>query len=149
MYIINRIPHGKCSVRYLRTRCFCIRNLSRSLRSLFDFWYVNNSCVNTVRQHFPWSILYVLFLLYLRVKAQQYFVSLSYMFLDKKTVLKIWTNPGLNLRGIGPGSDYIKRSTDWAKSSPDGAVLLCGSSVQFALHTCAVVLKVRNAMNGI
>ena len=25
----------------------------------FDFWYVNNSCVNTVRQHFPWSILYV------------------------------------------------------------------------------------------
>ena len=27
----------------------------------FDFRYVNNSCVNTVRQHFPWSILYVLF----------------------------------------------------------------------------------------
>ena len=26
----------------------------------FDFWHVNNSCVNTVRQHFPWSILYVL-----------------------------------------------------------------------------------------
>ena len=25
----------------------------------FDFWYVNNSCVNTVRQHFPWSILYI------------------------------------------------------------------------------------------
>ena len=25
----------------------------------FDFWYVNNSCVNTVRPHFPWSILYV------------------------------------------------------------------------------------------
>ena len=25
----------------------------------FDFWYVNNSCVNTVRQNFPWSILYV------------------------------------------------------------------------------------------
>ena len=24
-----------------------------------DFWYVNNSCVNTVRQHFPWSILYI------------------------------------------------------------------------------------------
>ena len=30
----------------------------------FDFWYVNNSCVNTVRQHFPWSILYVLCLIY-------------------------------------------------------------------------------------
>ena len=26
----------------------------------FDFWYVNNSCVNTVRQHFPRSILYFL-----------------------------------------------------------------------------------------
>ena len=25
----------------------------------FDFWYVNNSCVNSVRQHFPWSILYM------------------------------------------------------------------------------------------
>ena len=25
----------------------------------FDFWYVNNSSVNTVRQHFPWSILYM------------------------------------------------------------------------------------------
>ena len=25
----------------------------------FDFWYVNNSYVNTVRQHFPWSILYI------------------------------------------------------------------------------------------
>ena len=27
MYIINTIPHGKCFVRYLCTRCFCIRNL--------------------------------------------------------------------------------------------------------------------------
>ena len=27
----------------------------------FNFWYVNNSCINTVRQHFPWSILYVTF----------------------------------------------------------------------------------------
>ena len=25
-----------------------------------DVWYVNNSCINTVRQHFPWSILYLL-----------------------------------------------------------------------------------------
>ena len=37
MYIINTIPHGKCFVRYLRTRCFCIRNLTRSLRSLLRF----------------------------------------------------------------------------------------------------------------
>ena len=26
--------------------------------------------------------------------------------------------------------DYIKRSIDWAKSKPDGGVLLCESSVQ-------------------
>ena len=25
----------------------------------FDFWYVNNLCVNAIRQHFPWSILYL------------------------------------------------------------------------------------------
>ena len=37
MYIINTIPHGKCFVRYLRTRCFCIRNLTPSLRSLIRF----------------------------------------------------------------------------------------------------------------
>ena len=30
----------------------------------FDFWYVNNSCVNTVRPHFPWSILYLLIIHY-------------------------------------------------------------------------------------
>ena len=38
----------------------------------------------------------MLSLLFLRVKVQQYFVSLSYMFLDLKTVLKIWLNPGYN-----------------------------------------------------
>ena len=26
----------------------------------FNFWYINNSCVNTIRPHFPWSVLYVL-----------------------------------------------------------------------------------------
>ena len=40
------------------------RFLVRLLRWLLDnsiplLWYVNNSCVNTLRQHFPWSILYV------------------------------------------------------------------------------------------
>ena len=37
VYIINTIPHGKCFVRYLRTRCLCIRNLTCSLRSLVRF----------------------------------------------------------------------------------------------------------------
>ena len=39
----------------------------------------------------------MLSLLYLIVKAQQYFVTLSCMFLDKKTVLEISLNPWLNL----------------------------------------------------
>ena len=47
--------------------------------------------MNCVELHFVLSILY------LRLKAQQYFASLSYMFLDKKTLLKIWLNLGLNL----------------------------------------------------
>ena len=41
----------------------------------------------------------------LEVKAKKYFVSSSNLFLDKKTLLKIWLNPGLNLttfRGTGP-----------------------------------------------
>ena len=39
------------------------------------------------------------------VKAQEYFVSLGYMFSDKKPLLKIWLYPELNLtifRGTGP-----------------------------------------------
>ena len=34
---------------------------------------------------------------YLVVKAQQYFVTSSCMFLDEKTALEIWLNPELNL----------------------------------------------------
>ena len=43
--------------------------------------------------------------LFFEVRAQRYFVSSSYIFLDKKTLLKIWRNPGLKLtifRGTGP-----------------------------------------------
>ena len=35
--------------------------------------------------------------LYLIVKAQQYFVTSSCIFLDEKTVLEVWLNPGFNL----------------------------------------------------
>ena len=44
-------------------------------------------------------------LLHLVVKAQQYFLTSSCTFLDKKMVLEVWLNPGLNLnifRGTGP-----------------------------------------------
>ena len=33
----------------------------------------------------------------LGVKTQKYFVSSSDKFVDEKTLLKIWLNPGLNL----------------------------------------------------
>ena len=48
--------------------------------------------------------------LYLRVKGTLYFVSSSFMFLDKKTLLEIWHNPGLNFtifRGTGPQAMII------------------------------------------
>ena len=35
--LTNTIPYGQCFLRYLRTRCFWIRNLTRSLRSFFRF----------------------------------------------------------------------------------------------------------------
>ena len=47
----------------------------------------------------------MLSLLYRLVKAQQYFVTSSCLFLDKKTLLEVWLNPGLNLTifpGTGP-----------------------------------------------
>ena len=46
--------------------------------------------MHRLEQHF------VLPLMCLRGKAQQYFVSLSCMFSDEKTVLEIWPNIGLN-----------------------------------------------------
>ena len=42
----------------------------------------------------------MLSLLYLRTKAQKYFVNLSYMFLDNKILLKIWLNLGLKLNPL-------------------------------------------------
>ena len=50
----------------------------------------------------------------LRVETQKYFVSLSNMFLDKKTWLKIWLNPGFNLtlfRETGPWPWKVIRKT--------------------------------------
>ena len=53
----------------------------------------------------------MLSLLFLRVKAQQYF-SLSCMSSDKKTLLKIWLNHGLKLtifKGTGPRRNKKER----------------------------------------
>ena len=53
----------------------------------------------------------MLLLLYLVVKTEQYIVTSSCRFLDEKTMLEIWLNPGLNLtifRGTGPGARFSK-----------------------------------------
>ena len=52
----------------------------------------------------------MLSLLYLGVKAKQYFVCSRCIFLDKKTLLKIWLNPGLSPgRGGGGGGGSLIR----------------------------------------
>ena len=61
----------------------------------------------------------MLSLLYLRVKAQQYFVSLSCLFLDRKIVLKMWLNLGLSLiifRGTGPWRLILKTGVEVQKN---------------------------------
>ena len=49
----------------------------------------------------------MLSLLFLIVKAQQYFETSNCMFLDEKTVLENWLNPGLNLTFF-PGTRPIR-----------------------------------------
>ena len=57
----------------------------------------------------------MLSLLYLGVKARQYFVNSSCMFLDKKTLLQIWLNPRFKLTFIrGTGPRYLSSiDKDW------------------------------------
>ena len=38
----------------------------------FVFWYANNSCINTIRTHFPWSNLYVSLNVYNGLQAEIY-----------------------------------------------------------------------------
>ena len=52
-------------------------------------------CIHLPMHYFGWH--FVISFLFFEVKAQQYFVSSSYMFWDRKTFLKIRLNPGLNL----------------------------------------------------
>ena len=61
----------------------------------------------------------MLLLLYLVVKAKQYFVTSSCIFLDEKTVLEIWLNPGLNLtifRGTRPRT-LLLSATTWSANA--------------------------------
>ena len=80
--------------RFLKGRSALIQD--RKFCSIFVFTLIPMHCLE---KHS------VLSLLNLEVKTQKYFVSSSDMFLDKKTLLKIWLNPGLNLtsfRGSEP-----------------------------------------------
>ena len=66
---------------------------------------------------------FVLSFLFFEGKAKQYFGSSSYMFLDKKTLLKIVLTPGLKLtifRGTGPRPHIIshKNATSFPGFSP-------------------------------
>ena len=81
----------------------------------------------------------LIWLPYLGAKAQQHFISLSYMFLGKKTLPKIWLNPGLNLtifRGTGPRClclsfyDVSARFKPYNITWPDGLM-----QVSFAIQT--------------
>ena len=47
-YETNKLQYGKCLVRYLRTRCFCIRNLTLPLRPLVRFLFMS-----TIRAQIP------------------------------------------------------------------------------------------------
>ena len=86
----------------------------------------------------------LIWLPYLGVKAKQHFISLSYMFLGKKTLLKIWLNPGLNLTifwGTGPRClcpsfyDVSARFKPYNIIWPDGLM-----QVSFAIHTLVLRL---------
>ena len=59
-YEINKLQHEKCFLRYLRPRCFCIRKLTRLLRSLVLLL----RCQQLARKYrgapLSWSSLYIL-----------------------------------------------------------------------------------------
>ena len=63
-FYINTIPHGKWFVQYLCT-CVCVSEISLVRWAHLFYWYVNSSCVNTIRAHFPRNIIYNLIQLYL------------------------------------------------------------------------------------
>ena len=109
MYIINPITHGKCfctvftHLLFLYQKSFGIL-LVRCVHS-FDFWYVNNLCVNIVRQHFPWSILYM------PLQCCKGFAFDSYNNLSKKARKRV--TPRMSVQG----ATSRKLRHPWAKKS--------------------------------
>ena len=58
-YEINTLQRGKCSVRIFFTRCFVSEN------SLVRFMVLLSSWIKIVRAHFPWSNLYIHYIIYI------------------------------------------------------------------------------------
>ena len=148
MYIINTIPHGKCFVRYLRTR-FCIRNLTRSLRSLVRFlirqqlerkyrtpalsmkyslymWYMSVRGTHITREHISLSCLSET-----RQRRQSWkFLPLNFIFMTLVDICRHFENMVLfknhwpQTVGWGPDRGYsiweegIGLTFDVVKSSP-------------------------------
>ena len=67
----------------------------------------------------------MLLLLYLVVKAQQYFVTSSCMFLDEKIVLEIWLNPGVKLNHLSRNRALRVNKVIIVKSSSYVSLIVC------------------------
>ena len=65
-----------------------------------ELTFCSNFCIYLLRTAYS-QIIFELSLLHLRVKAQQYFVSLSYMLLDQKAVFKFWLKSWVKLEELG------------------------------------------------
>ena len=65
-----------------------------------------------------------------RVKAQRYFVSSSDLFLDKKTLLENWLNPGLNLTTFRETGPWILKDR-----------LALTKDLRFLIHACIYLSK--------
>ena len=71
--IINTIPHVKCFVWYLPTRCFCIRNFTRSLRPLVRF-LIRQQLVCKYRTP-ALSMKYSLFITFIDITRQKHILT--------------------------------------------------------------------------
>ena len=81
---------------------------------------------------------FVLSFLFFEVKTQQYFVSSSYRFLDRKTLLKIWLNSGLNLtifRIRGTRGPFLERPGNFSGPKANFEIKTCLKVAQFLTRT--------------
>ena len=67
----------------------------------------------------------MLLLLYLVVKAQQYFLTSSCMFLDEKIVVEIWLNPGVKLNHLSRNRALRVNKVIIVKSSSYVSLIVC------------------------